>query len=42
MEDNRFGFENLILWQKAREFKIEIRRLTKKSPNEKSIGLPIN
>jgi four helix bundle protein len=39
MEDNRFGFENLILWQKAREFKKEVRQLSKKLPNEEKYRL---
>jgi four helix bundle protein len=39
MEDNRFGFENLILWQKAREFKKEVRHLSKKLPNEEKYRL---
>ena len=39
MEDNRFGFEDLILWKKAREFKKEIRQLTNKFPNEEKYRL---
>jgi four helix bundle protein len=39
MEGNRFEFENLILWQKACEFKIEIRQLTEKFPNEEKYRL---
>ena len=39
MENNNFGFKNLILWQKARELKIEITQLTKKFPNDERYRL---
>ena len=37
MENIEFGFENLDLWKKVRQFKIGIREETKNFPVDKSI-----
>ena len=37
MENNNFGFEELELWKKVREFKNEVCNEAKKFPPEKKI-----
>lgn len=39
MSSGSFGFEELDLWKKARDFKKEIRDLTKLFPNEEKFRL---
>lgn len=39
MSSDNFGFEDLELWKKAREFKNEIRDLTKQFPIEEKFRL---
>ena len=36
MEEVKFGFENLELWKKAREFKNEISKEARKWPSEEN------
>ena len=39
MSDNKFGFEELEVWKKAREIKIEIAELVKSFPAEEKFKL---
>lgn len=39
MNSGNFGFEDLVLWKKAREFKNNIRQLVKKFPQEEKFKL---
>ena len=38
-EELKFGFENLELWKKAREFKIEVSKEARKWPSEEKFKL---
>ncbi len=39
MDNINFGFEELELWKKAREFKMEIRKLATQFPSEEKFRL---
>lgn len=39
MDNNNFGFEELELWKKAREFKMEIRKIATQFPSEEKFRL---
>ena len=39
MGNENFGFEELELWKKAREFKIEVRKISKLFPAEEKFKL---
>ncbi len=39
MDNNKFGFEELELWQKVREFKNDIRKITLQFPQEEKFRL---
>ena len=39
MDNNNFGFEELELWKKVREFKNDIRKITMQFPPEEKFRL---